>query len=327
MRSKSSKRINRLIAAISAGLTMALGLVGCSNESQEAEAPPTPTATVFSTPAPSLAELDELKITETEDAAPKVTATWPFSVDTTSVKVLKEGAGDPIKSNAIVSINYVGVNGRDGNVFDSSYKYGLPVSFSLEQVIPGFQKGLAGQKVGATVVIAVTGADGYVGGNPDAGIEDGDTLIFVCEIVDSSLSGPTGDPVAQKEGQPVVTDSDGVPTVSVPNPDTPPTELVVQPIIKGKGKAVKADSKIMANYIMVDYQTGKTLASTYESGPQVDVLNNLITGWREGLVGQTVGSRVLLVVPSEKAYPDGNANPKIEPDTDLVFVVDLLHVQ
>ncbi len=306
---------------------MAMGLVGCSEESQEAEAPPTPTATAFSTPAPSSAQLDELKITEVADDAPTVTATWPFSVDTTFVKVLKEGSGEAIKSNAIVSINYVGVNGRDGNVFDSSYKYGLPVSFSLQQVIPGFQKGLTGQKVGSTVVIAVTGSDGYVGGNPNAGIEDGDTLIFVCEIADASLSGPVGDLVTQPEGQPVVTDHEGVPTVSVPNPDTAPTELLVQPIINGKGKPVTADSKIMANYIMVDYRTGKTLASTYESGPQVDDLNNLIVGWREGLVGQTVGSRVLLVVPSEKAYPDGNANPKIDPDTDLVFVVDLLHVQ
>ncbi len=44
----------------------------------------------------------------------------------------------------------------------------------------------------------------------------------------------------------------------------------------------------------------------------------------KGLTGQTVGSRVLLIVPPADGYPDGNASPKIEKGTTLVLVVDLL---
>ena len=45
---------------------------------------------------------------------------------------------------------------------------------------------------------------------------------------------------------------------------------------------------------------------------------------QKGLVGQTVGSRVLLVIPPADGYPDGNDQPKIEKGQTLVMVVDLL---
>jgi peptidylprolyl isomerase len=48
---------------------------------------------------------------------------------------------------------------------------------------------------------------------------------------------------------------------------------------------------------------------------------------QQGLVGQTVGSRVMLVVPPALGYPAGNEKPKIAKDETLVFVVDLLFAQ
>ena len=77
----------------------------------------------------------------------------------------------------------MGVNGRDGTVFDSSYERGVPVDFPLDRVVPGFQKAIAGQKVGSTVAVAMTSADGYANGNPQAGIEAGDTLVFAIKII------------------------------------------------------------------------------------------------------------------------------------------------
>jgi peptidylprolyl isomerase len=41
-------------------------------------------------------------------------------------------------------------------------------------------------------------------------------------------------------------------------------------------------------------------------------------------VGQTVGSRVMLIVPPAMAYPDGNATPSIAKNETLVYVVDIL---
>jgi len=52
--------------------------------------------------------------------------------------------------------------------------------------VPGFQKAIAGQKVGSTVAVAMTSADGYPDGQPSAGIEKGDSLVFAIKILDVS---------------------------------------------------------------------------------------------------------------------------------------------
>ena len=74
-----------------------------------------------------------------------------------------------VAPTASVSVCYMGVDGRDGHVFDSSHERGTPVDFPLTGVVPGFQKAIAGQKVGSTVAVAMTSADGYPSGEPGRG--------------------------------------------------------------------------------------------------------------------------------------------------------------
>ena len=80
----------------------------------------------------------------------------------------------------------MGVNGRDGSVFDNSYERGIPVDFGLDSVVKGFQKAIAGQKVGSTVGVAMSPADGYPDGEPRAGIQAGDSLVFAIKILSAS---------------------------------------------------------------------------------------------------------------------------------------------
>ncbi len=122
----------------------------------------------------------------TDTTAPHVNVDAPFSVTETQVHTLQAGDGPVVADTATVSVCYMGVNGRDGTVFDSSYARGAPVEFPLNGVVPGFQKAIAGQKVGSTVAVAVASADGYPDGQPSAGIQRGDTLIFAIKILDAS---------------------------------------------------------------------------------------------------------------------------------------------
>lgn len=122
----------------------------------------------------------------TDSAAPRIDVTAPFTVAETQVHTLKAGSGPVVAPTATVSVCYVGVDGRDGHVFDSSYKRGEPASFPLDGVVPGFQKAIAGQKVGSTVGVAMVSADGYPQGQPRAGIQPGDTLIFAIKIISAS---------------------------------------------------------------------------------------------------------------------------------------------
>ncbi|MDZ4267058.1 MAG: FKBP-type peptidyl-prolyl cis-trans isomerase [Mycobacterium sp.] len=122
----------------------------------------------------------------TDDAAPYVKVNAPFTVTETQVQTLQAGDGPVVADTAMVSVCYMGVNGRDGTVFDSSYEQGTPVEFPLDGVVPGFQKAIAGQTVGSKIAVAMVSADGYPDGQPGAGILPGDTLIFAIKILDAS---------------------------------------------------------------------------------------------------------------------------------------------
>lgn len=122
----------------------------------------------------------------TDTTSPNIKVEAPFSVAETQVHTLHPGTGPVVAENATVSVCYMGVDGRDGYVFDSSYERGEPVEFSLDGVVPGFQKAIAGQTVGSSVAVAVTSADGYPNGQRGAGIWPGDTLVFEIKILAAS---------------------------------------------------------------------------------------------------------------------------------------------
>ncbi|MFT4166906.1 MAG: FKBP-type peptidyl-prolyl cis-trans isomerase [Microlunatus sp.] len=318
-----------------AGVAVSLSLLGaCGKEGDPAAtASPSPSASAGSPSAsasPSKAavkasdSLDAIKVTGAYGKSPKVTVKAPFAIDKTRTTVLSKGDGPTIKEGSTVTVDYYGVDARTGKKFDDSFSRGAPATFSLAQVVPGFSKGLTGQKQGSRVLIGMPGTDGYdaSGGNAQAGIEVGDTLLFVVDIVAVPLDGPEGTAVEPKAGLPKVTDKDGVPEITIPKTD-PPAKLVAQPIIKGKGAKVAESDTITFNYRWYTWD-GKLVEESYKDKPAEYQLAGLLPGMAKGLKGQTVGSRVLLVIPPADGYPDGNATPKIEKGTTLVMVVDLL---
>ncbi len=256
---------------------------------------------------------------------PKVRVDSPWAIDKTRTDVLEAGNGAEVKAGQTVEVNYHGVNARTGKMFDESFTTGQPVAFPLDQVVPGFGMGLVGQKQGSRVVIAMPGSDGYdsSGGNPQAGIEVGDTLLFVVDLVAVQLPGPQGVIVKPKDGLPTVTEKDGMPVITVPKTE-PPNTLQVQPLIKGGGQKVRENDTITYDYNWVRWSDGKVLEETYSTKPATSSLSGLLPGMVKGLAGQTVGSRVLLVIPPADGYPDGNPTPSVGPNETMVMVVDVL---
>lgn len=335
----------RVVTAL--GVSAALLLAACGNDGDTAAptpspsvsastSAPTPSASASGTPSPTPSakpikasdNFDAVKVTGAYGKPPKVTVKSPWAIDQTRTKVLTPSDGDVVKEGQTVEVNYYGVDGRTGKTFDESFTRGAPIAFSLAQVVPGFSKGLVGQKQGSRVVIAMPGKDGYdaSGGNPQAGIEVGDTLLFVVDLVGVQLSGPRGTAVAPKAGLPTVADKGGVPEITVPKAD-PPTTLQVQPLITGKGKKVGQNDQVTFNYRWVRWSDGKLLEESYGGEPATTGLTSLLPGMVKGLTGQTVGSRVLLVIPPADGYPDGNPTPSLAPNETLVMVVDLLFTQ
>jgi len=267
-------------------------------------------------------------ITVTDGAKPEVKFKAPWAIKETTTKVLKPSNGkQKLTQDSVVTVNYVGVNGSTGKVFDSSYESGSPLTFALGQVVPGFRKGLDGQTVGSRVLIGMPSADGYPEGNADGSIKPGDSLLFVVDIVSANFEEATGEEQPPVEGMPPVSvDAKGVPTAKIDTNAQVPGELKKATLIKGAGTEVTAKSVVQVKYRSWKWADGKEFEEAW--APQTGRLSGLIEGWKKGLVGATAGSRVLLVVPPALAYPDGRTTaPALEPGQTLVYVIDILDVQ
>jgi len=102
--------------------------------------------------------------------------------------------------------------------------------------------------------------------------------------------------------------------------------LVFTPIKPGNGAAPKATDKVKVHY------TGKLIDGTvFDSSverkePATFPLNGVIPCWTEGLQLMKVGGTGKLVCPSNLAYGDRGAPPRIKPGATLVFDVELLEI-
>ena len=99
---------------------------------------------------------------------------------------LIEGTGAEAKSGDKVTVQYVGVNFKNGREFDSSWSRSEPFSFTLGagEVIPGWDQGVEGMKVGGQrqLVIPPELAYGEAGAPPAIGPNE--TLVFVIDLLE-----------------------------------------------------------------------------------------------------------------------------------------------
>ncbi|MDR2896203.1 MAG: FKBP-type peptidyl-prolyl cis-trans isomerase [Propionibacteriaceae bacterium] len=287
---------------------------------------PTPSPTVSQPPAST--NLDGVEATGGFGESPTVTVPSPWAIDSTQTKVLVQGDGPTVPKSGYVQVNYYGVDARTGETFDESYSSGTPANFSLNGVVAGFQKGLSGQQVGSRVLIAMPGADGYDanGGQADAGIALGDTLIFVVDILRTQFDEPTGTTVTPTDASlPVVAGTVDAPTITIPEGATAPTSLVVQDLVVGEGPAVVATDAVVINYAEYLWDGGKLVRQTYGYAPLTGMLSSTIPGWQQALVGKTAGSRIELVVPADQAYPDGAPKLDVPAGSTMVYLIDVLY--
>jgi peptidylprolyl isomerase len=168
------------ILALTIAALIALAAAGCggsdsttgSTEAGAEEASESASAASEATPA-------------TDKTKPKVTAPKGAPPKKLVVKDIEKGTGAEAKSGDEVTVEYVGVNYKRGDQFDASWDRHEPFSFKLGagMVIPGWDQGIEGMKVGGRRELIIPPNLGYgPTGSPPA-IPPNETLIFVVDLL------------------------------------------------------------------------------------------------------------------------------------------------
>jgi len=305
----------RRLAVVPAVLCLSvLGLTACGSEA------PTSEGTV--------------KISGEFGTAPKVTyAHTPLTRETSVYKTITAGDGAKVKTGDLVSVNFYLGNGYNGKKAESTFDDGgkpTQVTASKDQLaVPALLNAIVGHTVGSRVSVIAAPKDGLAsqGGNADLGIGNNDTLVLVVDILSIVPTKPSGTAVKPAAGAPKLVETAGVPTGFDFKGMTPVGKKpVVYTLIQGDGPALKSGQQVTANYLG-QVVGGKVFDASYPKGSPFSFAlgtGGVIKGWDKGLTGVKVGSRVIIVIPSEWGYGKAGSGETIKGGDNLVFVIDVL---
>jgi peptidylprolyl isomerase len=200
-------------ATIALLVAAALGTAACGDSNKTtstpaAAAPPatetvtTPDVTVETPPATT----DTATTPEATTTTPKTTSSKSISKDLKSkpaipkptgkapkslvVKDIVKGKGATAKAGDAITVQYVGVDFKTGEQFDASWDRGQPFQFQLgaQMVIPGWDQGVAGMKVGGRRELVIPPDLAYGPQGQPPAIAPNATLVFVIDLVSTGYA-------------------------------------------------------------------------------------------------------------------------------------------
>lgn len=319
----------RRTLAILAVLGASLSLGGCT------AAAPDAAATASSAPLDCASAGDATAAVQTsgEFASKPVTVfPSPLTVEATERSVAIEGSGDEVAEGDTVLVDYTLYNGTSGAEFSaSSYASGGRAAFKVDtdQYLAGLVKAVNCATVGSRVVAVVPPSDAFGdAGQSQFGITAADSIVMVIDVERIVPTAADGEPQTPIDGLPTVAlAEDGAPTVTIPASD-PPADLQLAVLKKGSGATVADGDQLIVQYQGVVWGTGTVFDQSWgKPAPASLGTGGVIEGFKEAVVGQTVGSQVLVTIPPAKGYGDaGNQKAGISGTDTLVFVIDILAV-
>lgn len=250
-------------------------------------------------------------------------ASTPMTVENNAYAILQEGNGKAVESDDRVCLQAVYVNAKNGEEIGNTWDKNTPdCSLNLGDSSTGeeYKELFTGRKINTTIGFGVNDSNSA-----------GTSYIMALTIVSTSkdYTKATGTEVTDVPSNlPKVTRAkDGKPSIDM-NGYKGSKKLVAQTLVKGDGAKVTDKNTVRVKYTgwLLDgtqfdssWDKNTTLdADTYSGGQ-----HTVIDGWQQGMVGQTVGSQVLLVIPPDLGY-GSTATGSIPANSTLVFVVDIL---
>lgn len=309
----------RLIpVALATAVVTAVVLAGCSTPSTESQPDPTgaPVTDVCGAPAGDAARA--VSVSGAVGDAPTVEFEPGLTVTETERVVLAQGT--EVAPGAPVGVAYALYNGTTGDELETyGYAEGEPpTSFraDLGVVAAGFAKTLGCLGPGSRAVGVIPADEGFGDAGTQFGLGADDSLVFVIDVLEDQS------PVEWTTDLPEIGGTDEAPTLTIA--DAPAkTDLELTVLREGDGAVVGAADQVTVNYLGVAWETGEVFDSSFDRGtPATFSVQGVVAGFSAALIGQKVGSRVLVTMPPSLGY-GGSPGHELEKST-LVFLIDIV---
>ncbi|MCS5733593.1 FKBP-type peptidyl-prolyl cis-trans isomerase [Herbiconiux daphne] len=316
-------------ALAAAAVAAALLLAGCSASTTDSATDAADSGEC--TAAASGSASDGVTVTGDFEALPTTAFQGPLTVDTTQRTVVSKGDGEVVQQGDVATIDFTIYNGTSGTqVFSTKDAGGTQLQLTVDdtQFIPGIVNAVACSTVGSRVVAVIPPAEGFGDtGNTDLGIAATDSMVMVADVEAIIPTKADGEDQPAQDGFPTVTlDETGAPTVVIPD-TAAPTTLQTEVLKKGDGATVGDGDNVTVQYQGLIWGPDAKIfdQSWGNGGPRTFQTTGVVKGFAAAMIGQTVGSQVLVIIPPDQGYgTDGNSAAGISGTDTLVFVIDIL---
>ena len=279
---------------------------------------------------------------------PEAKIPTPTVAKTVQISVPREGKGRLLGTDDIARLQYTIYKGDAATPLFSSGATGtytadgaLQSTIGAKRTIDPIGHNLVCQRVGSRVITVLDATD-FFGSAAQAtanNLQGTDTLIVITDLTEGFRGRATGILQPLKSGFPsVVTAPDGTPGLTF-DLQSPPKTLQSETVRRGSGAKVKQGDTILLQIQGVEWSTPPatdTFVSTWTKHQPTPTIAASITqnagsildpGSAKSLIGQTVGSQVIVVVPPKYGYPSGKAPSGYPTGSTLVFVYDILGIE
>lgn len=305
-------RTARGMTALALGAALLLSACG-ADASEEA---PSASGTAAAPSAADVALLESVTWSGEAGSQPVLSFTAPLTVSSDVSRVVTEGTGADAADDGTVWVRSVTYDGSTGEEFAQSVgSWDVPEMLDLSGAPADHPlvTALSGKKVGTQSL--------YAGPFQQ---QDGTsvTALSALEIVETPPA------LTSEEGMPTVTfDEAGIPSIEITPGFAGPEDLIIDVLSEGDGAVVESGQTVTVNYTGWLQSTGAKFDSSWDRGTTFDVApigaGKVIAGWDQGLVGQQVGSTVLLVIPPDLGYGAAGGG-SIPGGSTLIFVVEIV---
>lgn len=197
---------------------------------------------------------------------------------------------------------------------------------------------------GSRLAVVASGAAVY--GSAEAsesvGVDPAAVLVAVLDVESTFQGKANGWDRPPQAGMPaVVLAPSGQPGIIVPNED-PPTDLRIAVLKAGTGATVEEGDDVVLQYTGLVWGNQSPFDTTWTGTQQAPATPTTLTaqdftqsadqqgvvpGFAQAIIGQQVGSQVLVVIPPEFGYPAGQAPSSIPDGSTMIFVIDILKIE